>query len=70
MGRGCGLVGLGAHDTATRRAPMGMRWGMLLLGLGMLSACPVGTTGPHTLVFPVVGKAMEVFQGVEGECQA
>ena len=26
VGRGCGLVGLGAHDTATR-APMGGRWG-------------------------------------------
>jgi hypothetical protein len=69
-GRGCGLVGLGAHDTTTRRAPMGGRWGMLLLGLGRLSACPVVPTGPHALVFPAVGKAMDVFQGEEGECRA
>ena len=70
VGRGCGLVDLGAHATATRRAPMGGRWGTLLLVLGILSACTVVPTGPHALVFPAVGKAMDVFQGEEGECRA
>ena len=70
VGRGCGLVGLGAHDTATRRAPMGVRWGTLLLGLGMLSACTFLPTGPHALALPAVGKSMDVFQGEEGECRA
>ena len=69
VGRGCGLVGLGAHDTAKRRALMGVRWGMLLLGLGMLSACTVVPTGPHALMLPAVGKSMDVFQVEEGECR-
>ena len=60
--RSCGLVGVGAHDTAKRRAPMGVRWGMLLLGLGILSACTVVPTGPSVLVLPAVGKSMDVFQ--------
>src|SRR5215510_12133685 len=69
VGRGCGLVGLGTHDTAKRRALMGVRWGMLLLGLGMLSACTVVPTGPHALMLPAVGKSMDVFQVEEGECR-
>ena len=68
--RSCGLVGVGAHDTAKRRAPMGVRWGMLLLGLGLLSACTVVPTGPHVLVLPAVGMPMEVFQAEESECRA
>jgi hypothetical protein len=70
VGRGCGLAGLGSHDTAKRRAPVGRRWGMLLLGLGLLSAYTVVPTGPHALVFPAVGKSLDVFQGKEGECRA
>ena len=49
---------------------MGVRWGTLLLGLGMLSACTVLPTGPHALALPAVGKSMDVFQGEEGECRA
>ena len=49
---------------------MGVRWGMLLLGLGLLSACTVVPTGPHALVLPAVGKSMDVFQVEEGECRA
>ena len=47
---------------------MGVRWGMLLLGLGLLSACTVVPTGPSVLVLPAVGKSMNVFQVEEGEC--
>ena len=46
---------------------MSVRWGMLLLGLGILSACTVVPTGPHALVLPAVGKSMDVFQVEEGE---
>src|SRR4029453_11294235 len=70
VGRSCGLVGVGAHDTAKRRAPMGVRWGMLLLGLELLSACTVVPTGPSVLVLPAVGKSMDVFQVEEGEGRA
>ena len=48
---------------------MSVRWGMLLLGLGMLSACTVVPTGPHALMLPAVGKSMDVFQVEEGECR-
>ena len=49
---------------------MGVRWGMLLLGLGLLSACTVVPTGPSVLVLPAVGKSMDVFQVEEGECRS
>ena len=49
---------------------MSVRWGMLLLGLGLLSACTVVPTGPSVLVLPAVGKSMDVFQGEEGACRA
>jgi hypothetical protein len=49
---------------------MGVRWGMLLLGLGILSACTVVPTGPNVLVLPAVGKSMDVFQAEEGECRS
>jgi hypothetical protein len=49
---------------------MNVRWGVLLPGLGMLSACTVVPTGPHVLVLPAVGKPMDVFQAEEGECQS
>ena len=49
---------------------MDMRWGVLLLGLGLLSACTVAPTGPNVLVLPAVGKSMDVFQAEEGECRS
>ena len=49
---------------------MGVRWGMLLLGLGILSACTVVPTGPSVLVLPAVGKSMDVFQEEEGACRS
>jgi hypothetical protein len=49
---------------------MGVRWGGLLLGLGLLSACTVVPTGPNVLVLPAVGKSMDVFQAEEGECRS
>jgi len=49
---------------------MGMRWGVLLLGLGLLSACTTLPTGPSVLVLPAVGKSMDVFQVEEGECRS
>jgi hypothetical protein len=49
---------------------MDARWGVLLLGLGLLSACTVVPTGPNVLVLPAVGKSMDVFQAEEGECRS
>ena len=49
---------------------MGVRWTMLLLGLGIFSACTVLPTGPSVLVLPTVGKSMDVFQVEEGECRS
>jgi hypothetical protein len=49
---------------------MGVRWGVLLLGLGILSACTVLPAGPNVLVLPAVGKPLDVFQAEDGECQA
>src|SRR4249920_416995 len=63
---GAGVWWAWAH-TITQRggAPMDVRWGMLLLGLGILSACTVLPTGPDVLVLPAVGKPMDVFQAEE-----
>ena len=49
---------------------MGVRWGVLLLGLSFLSACTVLPTGPSVFVLPAVGKPMDMFQVEEGECRA
>ena len=49
---------------------MGVRWGVLLLGLGFLSACTVLPTGPSVFVLPAVGKSMDVFQVEEGQCRS
>ena len=49
---------------------MRTRWGVLLLGMGIFSACTVLPTGPSVLVLPTVGKPMDVFQVEEGECRA
>ena len=42
---------------------------MLLLGLGLFSACSVVPTRASVLVLPAVGKSMDVFQVEEGECR-
>jgi hypothetical protein len=49
---------------------MRTRWRVLLLGMGIFSACTVLPTGPSVLVLPMVGKPMDVFQAEEGECRA
>ena len=49
---------------------MGVRWSVLLLGLGLLSACTVLPSGPNVLVLPAVGKPLDLFQVEEGECRA
>ena len=46
------------------------RGSILLLCLGILSACTVVPTGPRVLVLPAVGKPMDVFQADEAACQA
>jgi hypothetical protein len=48
---------------------MFVRWVVLLLGMGLLSACTVVPTGPNVLVLPAPGKPMEVFQTDEVACQ-
>jgi hypothetical protein len=49
---------------------MGVRWSILLLGLGLLSSCTVVPTGPSAFVLPAVGKPMDVFQTEDGECRS
>jgi hypothetical protein len=44
--------------------------GLLLLCVGILSACPVIPTGPRVLVLPAVGKPLDVFQADEGACRS
>src|SRR5712692_1207340 len=58
------------HHSEKRREHMGTRWWVLILGLGLLSACTVLPTGPSVLVLPAVGKPMDVFQAEEGECRS
>jgi len=41
-----------------RREDMVARWGILLLGMGVLSACVVVPTGPSVPVWPAVGKPL------------
>ena len=48
---------------------MFVRWGVLLLGMGVLSACIVGPTGPNVLVLPAAGKPLEVFHADEVACR-
>jgi hypothetical protein len=46
------------------------KWSIVLLGIGMLSACAVlPPTGPNVLVLPASGKPFEVFQGEEAMCR-
>ena len=49
---------------------MSVRWVVLLLGMGLLSACVVVPTGPSVLVLPAVGKPMDVFQADEVGCRS
>jgi hypothetical protein len=49
---------------------MFIKWGLVLLGIGILSACAVvPPSGPNVLVLPAPGKPFEVFQGDEAVCQ-
>ncbi len=58
------------HRRGRRKAARFTRGGVLLLGLGILSACTVIPTGPSVLVLPAVGKPMDVFQADEVECRS
>ena len=49
---------------------MPARWVVVLLGLGLLSACARVPTGPSVLVLPAVGKPMDIFQAEEDGCRA
>jgi len=49
---------------------MRARWYVLLLGIGILSACTVLPAGPNVLVLPAVGKPMDAFQIEDGECRS
>jgi hypothetical protein len=49
---------------------MFIKWGLVLLGIGILSACAVvPPSGPNVLVLPAPGKPFEVFQGDEAVCR-
>ena len=48
---------------------MFIKWGIVLLGIGMLSACVVVPTGPNVLVLPAPGKPFEAFQVDEAVCR-
>ena len=58
------------HRRVRRKAARFTRGGILLLGLGILSACTVIPTGPSVLVLPAVGKPMDVFQTDEVGCRS
>src|SRR5690242_3110110 len=46
-----------------------IKWGIVLLGIGLLSACAVVPTGPNVMVLPAPGKPFEVFQADEAVCR-
>ena len=47
-----------------------IKWGMVLLGIGVLSACAVvPPTGPNVMVLPTPGKSFEAFQADEAVCR-
>src|SRR5438094_3157119 len=52
-----------------RRVGMFIKWGIVLLGIGVLSACAVVPAGPNVMVFPASGKPFEVFQADEAVCR-
>jgi hypothetical protein len=49
---------------------MPAKWGVVLLGIGLLSACASVPTGPSVLALPAVGKPMDIFQAEEDGCRA
>jgi hypothetical protein len=48
---------------------MFIKWGIVLLGIGVLSACAVIPTGPNVMVLPAPGKPFEVFQADDAACR-
>ena len=48
---------------------MFIKWGIVLLGIGVLNACAVVPTGPNVMVLPTPGKPFEVFQGDDVVCR-
>jgi Glycine-zipper domain len=48
---------------------MFVRWVVLLLEMGLLSACTIVPTGPNVLVLPAPGKPLEIFQTDEVACR-
>lgn len=48
---------------------MCIKWGIVLLGIGVLSACAVVPTGPNVMVLPAPGKPFEAFQADEAVCR-
>jgi hypothetical protein len=52
-----------------RRVGMFIKWSILLLGIGVLSACAVVPTGPNVMVWPGPGKPFEAFQTDEAVCR-
>lgn len=48
---------------------MFVKWGIVLLGIGVLSACVTVPSGPNVMVLPAPGKPFEVFQTDDMLCQ-
>ena len=48
---------------------MFVKWGILLLGIGVLSACVVVPTRPNVMVLPAPGKPFEIFQEDDAVCR-
>jgi spermidine/putrescine-binding protein len=48
---------------------MSAKWAVLLLGIGLLSACGSVPTAPSVLVLPATGKPMDVFQAEDAACR-
>jgi hypothetical protein len=48
---------------------MFVKWGIMLLGIGVLSACVTVPNGPNVMVLPAPGKPFEVFQTDEMVCR-
>ena len=48
---------------------MFVKWGIVLLGVGVLSACVTVPNGPNVMVLPAPGKPFEVFQADDMLCR-